>query len=828
MKLCKLRIAGFRGFNEERVIEFHDKLTLISALNSHGKTSISEALEFLIYGETSKVSQADSKDEYKNSYRNRHYPIEQPTVIEAIFADLGVETTLRVEIELSGEISRFYNKTRVSNWPFLDALKTTAPPFVLQHALKYLLLAKPSERFQGFASLLGLNDVDVIQQQIVNLCTKPTASIPADAMRLLVELQAIEARIDSFPELIGVCQELKRGPEGIETAHKKIQARAELLLGRKYEEAEVLSALIGAREAAAARIYAGTVAIGNLTPTEQDQFLFLEKSIASLDARFVASFTELGSRDAIERVQHEAELLGLGRLFITEKPDICPLCGQTLDESRRADIEGRHVCLAAKLQISGETDVRIDSRRILRSAKSSLSGLVKFLQARMQGVLTASDRANQEKIQLLLGDDNVSSLQIISDAIGVLTPLLKWAQTLEAELNVAITTCETALAARTENVSQAEEAVRASERYIFAISACNKKLDEYEPILHGPSRLLQQAIDKIARTSELSAMIDFLEKKNAVARSLRVRKILEDLKDLKKYVDQTVGEVMEAAIGEDLSGSVMDWYSKIRTQGDPDVHFSGLGMEKTKSGDFKNKRVRIAAHSYGVELASAVSSLSESKLNALGLCLSIATALSASGPWDFLVIDDPIQSWDEDHETQFIEVVRSLAQDAKKQIILLSHRSNWIDRVALGCRALNGWRYQITGYTKEGPHLMVVDWAPVDQRLREALAIAEDSKATSIQLQQAEEEIRITACQLAADIAKRKLGKDRSAHNLNYVSVRTILLEASCPQPLLDRVTATFGTTDEAHHAPKDYQPNAHRIKQYHQSLCELKKWASG
>ena len=97
MKLSRLRIAGFRGFNEERVIEFHDKLTLISAPNSHGKTSISEALEFLIFGQTSKVSQADSKDEYKDSYRNRHYPSEKPTVIEGIFADNGAEEPLYIK-----------------------------------------------------------------------------------------------------------------------------------------------------------------------------------------------------------------------------------------------------------------------------------------------------------------------------------------------------------------------------------------------------------------------------------------------------------------------------------------------------------------------------------------------------------------------------------------------------------------------------------------------------------------------------------------------------------------------------------------------------------
>ena len=62
MRLRQLSVAGFRGFNSVRTIEFSDTLTLVSAPNSHGKTSITEALEFLLYGQTSKVESADSKD----------------------------------------------------------------------------------------------------------------------------------------------------------------------------------------------------------------------------------------------------------------------------------------------------------------------------------------------------------------------------------------------------------------------------------------------------------------------------------------------------------------------------------------------------------------------------------------------------------------------------------------------------------------------------------------------------------------------------------------------------------------------------------------------
>jgi len=167
MRLRRLTVAGFRGFNQEDTIEFDSRLTLIAAPNSHGKTSISEALEFLLYGATSKVQHADSKEEYKDSYRNRHYPAAAPAYVEAAFtSDQGIATVFRAELLPSGEVVRLVDGAKVAEWPVAPDLVTAARPFVLQHALKYLLLVPPAERFQGFARLLGLNEIDAVHQQL--------------------------------------------------------------------------------------------------------------------------------------------------------------------------------------------------------------------------------------------------------------------------------------------------------------------------------------------------------------------------------------------------------------------------------------------------------------------------------------------------------------------------------------------------------------------------------------------------------------------------------------------------------------------------------------
>ena len=341
--------------------------------------------------------------------------------------------------------------------------------------------------------------------------------------------------------------------------------------------------------------------------------------------------------------------------------------------------------------------------------------------------------------------------------------------------------------------------------------------------LEQPNRTLRGIVDSAAGTTELSILVDLCEQDADVYRALKLRDLLERVKGLKKHVDQAVGEMMEEVFSSDLTAAVMTWYERIRTIGDPDVHFSGFSMEKTKTGEFKNRRVKVSAQSYGVQLASAVSSLSESKLNALGLCVSIATTLKAPGPWRFLVLDDPIQSWDEEHETQFMDVIRTLVEDENRQIILLSHRENWIGSCADTCRSLNGKRYRITAYQKDGPQVAELEWATTRQRLREALMISNDSGASPVRLQQGEAEIRTAAGQIIAEIARKKLGRTTSA-NMNGDRAREILISVGCPSRLVDRVFATYSTTDDAHHAPEDYQACRERIRRHHSTLVELGK----
>jgi len=270
-------------------------------------------------------------------------------------------------------------------------------------------------------------------------------------------------------------------------------------------------------------------------------------------------------------------------------------------------------------------------------------------------------------------------------------------------------------------------------------------------------------------------------------------------------------------------GSTAHWYNIIRTQGDPDVHFSGFSMERTKDGGLRSGRISIGAESYGVPLVSAISSLSESKLNTLGLCTCIAASLSQDAPFDFIVIDDPIQSMDEEHEAQFVQLLGSLV-DAGKQVVLLSHNQRWVKQVVQGCRSYNGIFYEITGYTKAGPHIASKPWEEWGKRLAFINGLANDPHCGMVEVQAAEQEIRIVVTDLASELYLRKHGERKSTRNMGSAEVKRLLTSCGVEQGLVNRIGQTFATSDEAHHASESHAVSRNKVKTYANWATDLMK----
>ncbi len=330
------------------------------------------------------------------------------------------------------------------------------------------------------------------------------------------------------------------------------------------------------------------------------------------------------------------------------------------------------------------------------------------------------------------------------------------------------------------------------------------------------NRILQQQLDSLAGTADIGILINLMESMSDLRKFLEIDAIVSGLKQLRAAIDDFVANTLLESITGDMTDWVNRWYEKIKTEGDPDVHFKSFDLERTKTGKIKARKVQVKASSYGIELVSAVSSLSESKLNALGLCMSLAMSLEGSSPFDFIFIDDPIQSLDVEHATQFVQIIRELVEDQDVQVIILSHNKSWLDQVRSGCRSLNGSYSEITGYTKNGPTIVSQPWIKWRQRLDTVDAILKDSQAGTVKLQQAEEEIRLVLAEITCQIYLSCKNKQINPNNLNASRVNKLLIECSINNSLTDRIAQAFETIDDSHHESPGYVPDRERIRRFH------------
>lgn len=84
-KFRALEIQGFRAFRRKQEISFDSDLAVLWGPNSQGKTSLCEALEFLLTGTTVRRDlTAGSQDEFAGALRNVHIKSNDEVYVQAI------------------------------------------------------------------------------------------------------------------------------------------------------------------------------------------------------------------------------------------------------------------------------------------------------------------------------------------------------------------------------------------------------------------------------------------------------------------------------------------------------------------------------------------------------------------------------------------------------------------------------------------------------------------------------------------------------------------------------------------------------------------------
>lgn len=710
MRLHSLTISNFRGFGPAvEPINLNSDLVLLYGPNGHGKTSLAEAIEWLFYGTTKRRVRGEdfSKAEYANTFANAHG--DKPTEV-SLKVSLG-----RRELELTRRLGeREVSTTFVDGMPADFAsvgiiAREAHYPVVAQHGLQTFIHSRPKDRRDAICAALGLDDLTSLKSALESARSsfqRTPSQVIVEARKRLGTLAPHLARIHSTVALARKWSSLPPIVDAEKDKADLLLGAAELV-GRPIEIAEDgLTALRTERaKASKAVLDISRIELGEnhaaLRATASARLDEFKISAAAVD-------DAVGAFAGAAAATYSAVLLTFWQkgLVLSPKGEDCPMCEMpTLTVTHRALLERRLEESASTVRASAALDKAINLWQAARLPP------VDAVAALGIAGLTAADR--DVLATLLEGNAGLAPYLAAHDAFVAAQQGLGHA--LRADKALGRSTGERC---KTTDGLPALIQDRQGSRDTLARSISNlcTTLDVYE---NRGAEVAPAVAEKIA-SDKTVALID------AVGRALRGE---ADLCVLGRYAK--VLEASQALIRAVEVVTQTKQTTLLKSRGEEVKALYGLLNPGASVGfdmmEPANDALKLHATSFGMRMPAAAN-LSECQLNCLGLAVWLMRATTASSPFGFILLDDPVQAMDDDHTEAFIaHVIPHLLDQCGKQVVVLSHVKHVIDKL----RSLNMARdirhYHYENFEVGGP--VIVRQQRLYQMLAEIKGAANGNEA---------------------------------------------------------------------------------------------------
>ena len=285
-------------------------------------------MEWVFFGETSKLRFARSKTEFRNSLRNLHYngPNNPFVEVEVLLADF-TRCNIRRELIDDNRSKLFLNGELVNNLEGLNIYQKTSPvPVVAQHALKEFIHNEPVKRWETISQMLRLESVSGFR----NTLTTAITQFKNDNAQTLGAVKDLATNLKGKESL----SSLKKLARAIETFDRQkfsseLQKVTAEIIGSKPEDP--LASLQAEREriaisfASLPQIYketASAIANNDVSPKE-----LLEQLIQAVDG-FTQVFPKYVAASEFGVVAARIGLLKQGLALSSDEDSICPFCGE--------------------------------------------------------------------------------------------------------------------------------------------------------------------------------------------------------------------------------------------------------------------------------------------------------------------------------------------------------------------------------------------------------------------------------------------------------------------------------------------------------------------
>jgi hypothetical protein len=693
LEICPHFFRGFRSLDTP--ISFPNGLTVIDGPNSSGKTSLAEAFEWLFTGKLVRrtLHELGAPEELESCIGNQLRPDGEQTWVEVtigiesgeivhlrrvLVSDYGSTSTSEPSSKLYKEGIELAPEDGIN---LLESLTLGNPPMLMQHTLRVFVHSSPSERRDYFETLLRLDELtSLIEKAVIGNARLPEFRSPTGAVALTKWESLKQACSERASRLAFTRAERSAPNELRDSLHQTLLSTANIEFPKIVMENSTLEDIIGLVVAEQRSQRQQSFPIleklrpvktndqqSSQIPTHDDLVSQLNLYSDAVSTLRVAEKAAKGISDAEMAVSSSLSALeAAGLISQSPDPQKCPLCYYenlpTLTHSRIQLIHSWSPAREAIGKAQAELSSRIESmKKLLSQIKSSITLLIpdspgSDVWDEVMGVSTPSVIGSAQKVKQKL---------IISNE--ALIPIKRICMQLETEISNKnpdgehLRSMAGLIHSLSENIPILLSEAREYANIFNALEVDVGALSREDPLYRVREAWLNVASDQESLIIDLG----WEKAKNKAQR---------ELESIRDGLISSRKQILDARRGQFSEGMTNIWhllredtYSAFSQLFIPEPHGKGfpVKIEVKAILDDGNRQVEV----------DALRVFSESQVHVLGIA-AFLTRVELLGQ-HCIILDDPVQSMDEEHFKTFASVLLPYLLAQGLQVILLTHNDTF-------------------------------------------------------------------------------------------------------------------------------------------------------
>lgn len=682
--LKKIELQGFRSFGTgTQSFELPTTVAVFWGGNSQGKSSLAEAMEFLLTGQIARRELlASTKEEFSDSLKNVHLGDNVPVSVsaEVLCADGQTRTLKRTltedykrgaqgctsVIQIDGQTSQqgdIENKLGIKLFP-----SPLSAPVLAQHTLGYIFSVGPTERASYFRAMLDTQDLEDFRTTLAGLSSRiiPPTSSAMQNLQVIEESQELATHVAKIRK--------SQTPDELE---KHLLANCTALLN---------SLAITPKEGIAAQVLQIAEELQNRRAKAFPIELFAHgifsawsNTADSMDACIESFLAERNKID--EKTRSLIDLfnaaLSLHDAEEEHESQDCPLCGTSdgLNSARIALIR-QHVQSAESYQ-SAEKAIK----KALQDMETSLSTLSTSMQFVLPMFLREKSAARRAKgFTLARIDTLVNNPSVLQAWTNNMRALARAA----GKFRKAISSANTEIEKVKEQLgswANSDTLKAIFQSVVDAQTAFEAANSAYSQSAQQLSEPLKTAVDLSSKTGGWEELTTLASNPSDLWTALQAQQLHDEkvngLDKALREIDAGNGKVADEKFS-DMSEEVKKWWDCLRP--DEPSFFDAVQRRSAKARRNVDIKVGLSASDdrSNPKFRDAIAVFSQSQLHCLGLSMFLARASQEN--IGFIIMDDPVLTSDDDFRPNFAStVIECLLANSVQVIVLTQDHKCWTD-----------------------------------------------------------------------------------------------------------------------------------------------------